>query len=203
MTPDAVLHLLLTYKYFILVPLAVFEGPVTCILVGFLASLGLMNPWLSFGVMALGDFLPDSVYYIIGRRMREGTFVRRFGSKIGITDEHLLSIENLWRKHTLKSMVFSKWAYGLSTPLLMTAGLSHVPALRFILLIIPLILFQDAVLIFVGYHFGSYYNLLAESIHFAGYIVTGLLICAVVAYISFSRYMKHKFLAAQHLHPPA
>ncbi len=62
------LVLLLTkYGYFILFPLAAIEGPVVSLVVGFLIYLGYFQFLPAYGILILGDRIPDAIYYYIGR----------------------------------------------------------------------------------------------------------------------------------------
>ena len=67
MDSSVALHLLMTYRYLILFPLAAVEGPIVALLVGFLISLGYFQFFPAFGIMILGDLIPDSFYYYLGR----------------------------------------------------------------------------------------------------------------------------------------
>ena len=51
------LTLLLTYKYLILFPIAVFEGPFAAIIVGFLSSSHIFNIFIVYLVVVLGDMV--------------------------------------------------------------------------------------------------------------------------------------------------
>ena len=60
------IQLLLTYRYVILVPLAIIEGPIVTIICGFLVTLKVFNPLLVYVVMVLGDIVGDGWPYYMG-----------------------------------------------------------------------------------------------------------------------------------------
>src|SRR3989338_9998595 len=117
-----IVGLIIQYRYFILFPLAALEGPVVAFAVGFLVSLGYFNPLLSYSILLLGDLIPDSICYYIGRHGERRALISRYGLKIGITEERFAVIKHLWHEHGFKTMFFSKLAYGFSTIFLIAAG---------------------------------------------------------------------------------
>jgi len=56
---DYAFSLLLTYKYLILIPLAVVEGPIITVIAGFLITLGYMNIFLVYLIVIAGDLAGD------------------------------------------------------------------------------------------------------------------------------------------------
>ena len=85
MTPDQIVVLVDQYKYLILLPFAVFEGPIATVIGGFLASIGVLNFFWVFVISVLGDFLGDSAWWAIGRAAPGGFLSRvlRGGGKEG------------------------------------------------------------------------------------------------------------------------
>ena len=65
-------------------------------------------------------------------------------------------LRHLWHTHTVKAMMITKFSYGLSTPLLITAGLVHVSFNKFWKLSALLAFMQYSVLVGLGYFFGGY-----------------------------------------------
>jgi len=62
-----IFNFLLQYRYLALFPLACIEGPILALVVGFMVHLGYFSFIPAYFIMVLGDFVPDSVYYFIGR----------------------------------------------------------------------------------------------------------------------------------------
>src|SRR5665213_3007702 len=191
MNPDIVLHIIIAYKYWMFVPLALMVGgPIVALLSGLLTSLGYLDVLPTYGMLILCDLIPDTIYYMLGRHTSVGSFLAHYGKKMGITDGGLDKIEYLWRHHTFKSMIFSKWAYGFSTPLLMSAGMAHLPFRKYAAYTLSITMTQYILLFFLGYYFGSSYKALVHSIQYFEYIVAGVLILIIVGYIAFTQYMK-------------
>ena len=57
---DQIIGWLLVYKYFILFPVMVIEGPIITIIAGFLSSLELLNPFLVYVVVVIADLTGSS-----------------------------------------------------------------------------------------------------------------------------------------------
>ena len=60
------IQLLLTYKYLILIPLAIIEGPIVAVIVGFFTTMHIFNFILSYVILVLGDIIGDGLIYYIG-----------------------------------------------------------------------------------------------------------------------------------------
>jgi membrane-associated protein len=190
--PETAVALLLHYKYWILFPLACFEGPLISVVVGFLVSLGYFNPLAAYAIFILGDVIPDGIYYYIGRYGKRAELVDRWGTKIGLGPKRVDAIARLWAEHPGKMMWVTKFAYGLSTPLLIFAGLVHVPAKTFFRYSVPYSLLQYAVLMTLGYFFGSSYILISGVFNGLGIAVTAVVIVGG-AYIAFTKYIRKQF----------
>ncbi len=197
------IELVLTYRYWILFPLACFEGPITGFVVGTLVALGYFNMFAVFGLLVMGDVVPDVTYYIVGRYGERRSLITRYMGKIGITAEHFGAIHRLWHEHTGKSMIFSKLAYGLSTPFLISAGVVHVGLKRFLRYSLPISIAQYTILMGLGYFFGAaYYPLITTSINGIGILIAATTLIAVGYYL-FTRYMRQKFLKMEHMEETA
>jgi membrane protein DedA with SNARE-associated domain len=192
MDPASIMSLLLMYRYWILLPLAIVEGPMLAFVCGILASLGILNPLIALGILVLGDIIPDTVFYFLGRYGRDYRFVKRIAAKIGINDEHFADAEKLWREHPGKTMLMSKFAYGIAAAFLFMAGLMRMPVHIFYGYSVSISILHYAIIMLVGYFFGS-------SILAAGDIVTMIEIGAaglallVAAYVITVWYMRKRF----------
>ncbi|HEY4487505.1 MAG TPA: hypothetical protein VI483_01935 [Candidatus Paceibacterota bacterium] len=152
MTVESLIELLLAYRYWILFPIAVIEGPFLALLVGSLSALGYFDPFLAYLVLISGDFVPDTILYLTGRWGKRAALIEKYGHRMGITADRFAVIERLWREHPKKTMVMSKLALGLSGPFLVSAGLSGLSPRLYYSVAIPITLIQYAVSLFVGYH---------------------------------------------------
>ena len=194
MSIDVIFQLLDTYRYWVLLPLAFFEGPMVGFVVGVFIALGYLNPIGAYAVLILGDMIPDTLYYHLGRYGKRFKFVARIENKAGVYQNHLEHMRSLWWNHTGKTMFISKLAYGLSTPFLISAGITGLPFKRFFLYAIVVTLSQYAVIMFLGYHFGNSLTLFTDVYMRVSYIIAGVLVLGIVYYIWLSRYVKKRFV---------
>ena len=183
MSPDSIAHIILQYRYWALFPIACFEGPLVSILIGFFISLGYFNPFAAYAILLAGDLVPDTIFYMIGRYGKRTSFMVRYGRKIGITPERFATIEQLWKTHPSKTMFMSKLAFGLSTIFLVLAGLVGLPPRTFYPIAILVTCAQYAILMTLGYYFGTSYLLIANTFEGIGLAVAGILILASAYYI--------------------
>ena len=153
----AVVALLEQYRYFILFPIACFEGPMVGFIAGTLIPLGYFSLLPLIVTLVLADVIPDISYYFFGRWGKEKSLVEKIGPKLRITPEHFEMVRDIWHRHPFKTMAVTKFAYGLSTPLLISAGLVHLPFQTFWKYSTILAFFQYSVLVGLGYFFGEYF----------------------------------------------
>lgn len=193
MSIDSILPLIQNYGYWILFPLAFFEGPITAFIAGTFVALGYFNIVSAYGIMLLGDLLPDVAYYLFGRYGEKKTLISRYAVKMGIKEEHFDAIRRLWQKHPGKTMFFSKLAYGLSTPFLVSAGLVGMSFRRFVQYAFPITIIQYGILLALGYYFGNSFKFVSEGVEIVQ-VATGGVVVVVVAYYFLTRYMRQKLL---------
>jgi membrane-associated protein len=186
-------HLLIEYRYWILFPLACFEGPLVSIAVGFAVGAGYFNPFIAYGILVLGDLIPDTGYYFVGRWGHRASFIKKYASKVGITEERFAIIERLWKKHPGKTMWTSKLAYGLSTPFLISSGLVDMPLQKFIYYALPITLIQYALLMTLGYFFGNSYTRIAGAFSGLETIIAAIVIGGGLYYL-LTRFMREQLL---------
>lgn len=177
--------LLTKYGYFILFPLAAIEGPIVSLVVGFLIYLGYLKFLPAYAILLLGDLIPDTVYYYIGRFGNRRKIMEKYGSRLNL-------IEKLWREHGKKTMFFSKLAYGLSGLFLISAGLVKMPFRKFISYAFPVTLFQYGVIMMIGYSLGHSYQIAERYIQYAYVIVATILILFIISYVLVMKYARRK-----------
>lgn len=157
---DNILHLLLVYRYHILFPVAVFEGPIATVIGGFLVSMGAMNPLIVYGIVIAGDAVGDTVYYLVGY-WSEG-FLMRHGRRFGITKEKMDRAKDYFRENHRKALVLSKLVHGIGTAGLVAAGSLKIPYKRFLLTCFLISLVQSGLLLMIGIFFGGAYVQIAR-----------------------------------------
>ena len=188
MTQSSLVSALITYRYAVLFPLAFLEGPVLSVLIGFLVFGGYLALAPSFAILLFADFCRDTASYLVGKLWHPKFATSRLGRR-------LKGMDHLWHTHIVKAMILSKWAYGLSFPLLISAGLARVPMRKFILIALSVTVFQYAILISLGYYVGQSYQIVSH------YLIDAQIFAAVGAVVFMLLIFSLSFLAKRKLPP--
>lgn len=173
------------YKYIVIFPLAIIEGPIITILSGFLASLGSLNPVFAYLVIVAGDVVGDSFYYLIGRYSNH--LPKKLISFFGLTKGRIIYMEEKFKNNPKKIFSFGKAAHGLGAIILFASGLSRYSYKKFLIYNLILTLIKSLILIVIGYYFGRAY------LSFKAYLDYGALFLAtlfVFIYVIFLKYSK-------------
>jgi len=185
---DSAIHLLETYKYLILFPLAIIEGPILTVIAGFLVSLGVMNAYIVYVIVVAGDIVGDAFYYGLGR-FGSGLLARH-GRWVGITPARLEQTKTFYHTHHFKSVVFSKMLYGIGLVGMIAAGSLKMPYRRFMLAASLVSLAQSTVLLLVGIFFGYAYVQIASYANEYAAIVSVAALAAIVVLASAAYFKK-------------
>jgi len=180
---DSILALLITYKYWVIFPIAVVEGPIIAVLTGFLASSGTVNFLLAYVLLIFADLVGDSLYYALGR-FGGNPFLKRWGHWVGVNEEKLLKLEHHFGQHGNKYLLFGK-TQGFGSAFLAAAGVIKMPFSRFIGVNTIGSALKVPVFLLIGYFFGAAYKQIDSTLTKAGLISFGIL--AILAIIYFLR----------------
>ncbi len=192
MDPTALMSVLLTYRYWVLFPLALVEGPMLAFVCGVLVSLGFLNPIITFCILVLGDILPDTLFYFSGRFGSERPIVKRLAARIGVTEAHFADAQQLWNTHPGKTMLMSKFAYGVSSAFLFMAGLMKMPSYTFYGYSISISIAHYLVIMAVGYYFGASLIAAGEVVQVVEYGIAGAALL-ISAYVTIMWYLRKSF----------
>ncbi|KKQ47448.1 MAG: hypothetical protein US65_C0010G0006 [Candidatus Yanofskybacteria bacterium GW2011_GWC2_37_9] len=175
-------ELLLTYKYLILIPLSIVEGPVLMIVCGPLIVLGILNPLLVYLIIVFGDIVGDFAQYYIGYRGK------RFLPYFKITEEKLEKAETYFNENYKKAIVMSKIVYGIGFTGLVAAGALHIPFGRYFKTCGIVSLIQYAIWFVIGILFGNMYVVIEKYLNYYAAIVS--LIILIILLFAFIRKYK-------------
>jgi len=183
--------LILRYKYPILFPLAVVEGPVLAMICGFLAREGVLALVPSFLVFYSADLVGDIGWYWIGRRWGH-RFIARFGRFISITEAHVAAVERIFARYHAPILLLSKVTMGLGFPgaTLFTAGLSKIPFGRYLALNALGQIVWTALLLALGWYLGSFYERVSGALGIVSAFAIMLVIIALL--FGFARFVRNE-----------
>jgi membrane protein DedA with SNARE-associated domain len=152
-------YLILTYKYWLLLPLVTIEGPIATMVSSFFVSLGVLNVYLVFVVVVLGDVLGDVIYYWIGRKGGK-KLVGKYGKRLGLTAERLEKTKNHTDRHLGKTVFIGKLIQAPVFIIMIAAGMTKYDFRKYIMLMILVSIPKALLYMVIGYYFGEYYQII-------------------------------------------
>jgi len=194
MSIDFVTQIILEYRYWILIPLSLIEGPVVAFIAGTLAAAGYFNMYFLATLFFVRDVGLDGIYYAIGHFGAKTAFVRRMLVKVGITADHLEQVRILWERRPGWTMFIGKLSYGIASAFIVVAGTVKMPLLTFFKYGSIVAVLQYGTLLFAGYYLGaSFGGNAAEIINNVQYVVAFAAI-VISGYYILSWRMRRKLL---------
>lgn len=187
---SAIISFILTYRYLVILPIAIFEGPIITIILAFLAAQGYFNVIPVYLILILGDLMGDMLYYGLGR-FGHSIATSVVGRKLGVKDHHLDRVDKHFKDHSGKTLLFGKWTHTVGAVILTSAGVAKMPMGKFLLYNLIGTLPKTLVLMFVGYYLGYAFLRINSVIEKVGFVLGALIVMGVLVYLA-TRYMKKK-----------
>jgi membrane protein DedA with SNARE-associated domain len=181
-----VVQWLLHYKYFVLLPIVMLEGPIITIIAGFLASLGYLDLLLAYVVVVGGDLIADSIYYAAGRWGKEH-LLGRWGKHVGLTRERITRLQDYFAKHKGKTLVGGKFTLGIGAPILAAAGMAKVPYWEFLGINLLATLPKSLILLLIGFFFGRGYTRISRYLDYTALGMLALAGLFIILYLTMRR----------------
>lgn len=196
MTIAGFLALFATYKYFILFPIAILEGHIISLIVGFLGRLGYLNPLIGGVVIMSGNLTGDIILYWLGYHKGEA-FLGRWGKYIGVTADRIEKSRTYFQQYHGRILFLAKLTngFGLITAILFTAGLARVPFRSYLFWNILGEAVWTFALVSLGYFFGNVYAQVGDAISKVGLI--GAIALGLVILLQAYRYGISRYLATR------
>ncbi|MEI6528502.1 MAG: hypothetical protein WCO10_02400 [bacterium] len=185
--------LLLKYKYLILFPMALFEGPITAIISGYLLSIGVLDLGIVVIIFLLADIIPDSLFYFTGYLGYKNAFINKHILNAKIIQNQREMTESWWRKYPGRMTSFAKLISGMAIPSFVSAGILRVPYKKIFPYISLLTALKYGLIVFLGYLAGASYRTYVGYIKNI-YLYIPLAVAGLFAgYYLLSRYIKNKY----------
>lgn len=157
-------HLIALYGYFAIFPLSIVEGPIITMLGGFFVRLGVLDPFLVYIIVVVGDAMGDGLYFAIGYfagRKFIDWIVRIFRIKNGYEER----ASKHFNDHGYKTLIAAKLLQGAGPVGLIAAGSSGMPYGRYMRMCVSVSLVQSAIFLIVGILFGHAYAELSKTLN--------------------------------------
>lgn len=172
---------LLRYKYAVLFPIAVVEGPIITVIGGFLAAHQYLNIFAVYVIVVIADMAGDWAYYLIGQ-YGGAPFLKRWGKYLGVATVDVEKLRGHFSAHAGKTLVLAKITQVASAPVLVAGGMVKMPLHRFLGFVFLGELPKTLILLLVGYYFGAAYQRINNYFDYATLITLGIFIVLVIAY---------------------
>lgn len=187
-----IVSLLLAYRYWVIVPLSIVEGPIVAFVGGTLAATGFLSLWWLIVLFFISDMAKDGFYYALGHYGTKWRLTQKILSKIGVTEEHFKEVRRVWETHPLRTMFFGKIAYGIATGFIVLAGAIEMRLATFFTYGAIVTVLQYGFLLFVGFFFGNVLGAtVPHLIQNIQYAIAGIAAFIVLYYLFSMRVKRH------------
>jgi membrane protein DedA with SNARE-associated domain len=182
----------LLYRYPILFPLAVIEGPVLMIFSGFLVRIGTFEFWPAYLILMAGDLTGDVMWYLVGRHGAR-RIIGRYGKFFNLTESSVEKMEHLFHKHQGRILFISKitTGFGFAIATLIAAGAARVPFRKYLTINFLGEFIWVGILMGIGFFFGNVYTAVSKGFRWVA--ITGIIAFGITAMYFFSTAMKKRF----------
>ncbi len=179
----SILLILEKYKYIVIFPIAVIEGPIIIVISGFLVYLGYLNFVIAYIFLVVGDLVGDSMYYGIGKYLHSSPWMQKVARHFGYNENSAKVIENHFKNHTIKTLILAKVSHGLGIPVQITAGIAKLNFSKYITIETAGTLVKTLGLMILGYYVGGSYVKINSYLHNISYIALGLGLATILTFI--------------------
>lgn len=160
------------------------EGPVVGLLAGFFSHVNHIQLVYGYLTHVAGDLSADMMYFSIGYFG---------GKKILPKISHLLKFKpeeskragDMFKRHSYKIIIFGKISHVFGFPILIGVGLSRYSWLKFLVFDLIATFIKSAVLIGLGYYFGSLWKQIDNILTYIS--LTGIILLIIFALYYFIR----------------
>ena len=184
MSSEALLALLVGFKYLALYILVIVEGFFTTVAGGALAAQGIMNLFAVMAIVVLGDITSDFLYFNFGKKISK----TRFAKFLGLAPTQIHRVERIFTKHGPNTIIVAKLSSYLAVPVIVSAGAIHMPKKTFWSYCAFAATLKATVFVLLGYYFGTQIH---HIVH-AAIIVSIIISITVTGYVIGSHYLSTK-----------
>ncbi len=190
---DDLLVILEQYKYILIFPIIVLEGPIITVICGFLVYLGHLNGPATYMMLVVGDLLGDILHWLLGRYFKYKPWFRKVAGVFGFDDEKEKVLEDHFKKHPGKTVLLAKVSHGVGGFIQTTAGVAKVDFWVFTKYSFIGTVPKALVLFFIGYYLGSSYEIIDNYLDYIAYFSITIVIF-IILYFLLKKYAKRRLI---------
>ncbi len=192
-SPTDALNILEHYKYLLIFPIAVIEGPIIIIISGFLIYQGYLNALTAYVILVIADTMGDLLYYSIGRFWRRLQWLKKYARWLGYSEKSEAFLEGHFKNHKGKTFLLAKVSHGIGGAVQISAGIAKVDIKVFLMYSLAGTLVKTYLLLLVGFHVGNSY-IKIDGIFNRIALITFITVSSVIIfYVFISKYAKRYF----------
>jgi membrane-associated protein len=173
-----IVYLLTQYRYFILFPLAIVEGPILAVIAGFLCINGFLNVFVVYPIIVLGDIIGDSIVYTFGR-WGVPAFIKKMARRVAVKPEKINSVRAYFDSNPNKTISLSKVTLGIGVAGIYLAGNTKIPYERFIRICLVTSALQYIIYLCMGLLFGDAYKQINHYLNFFAALTVTVTLCII------------------------
>jgi membrane protein DedA with SNARE-associated domain len=183
---------LFVYRYPIVFPLAIAEGPIVMLLSGLLVRIGFFEFWPIYLLLIAGDLTGDIVWYFVGKHGAR-SLIDKYGHFFNLNEKDIEFAEDFFHKNQTRILFISKltMGFGFAIATLVAAGAARVPFKKYFVINLLGGFVWTGILMGVGYFFGNFYLFLNKGLRWM--FIVALIILAMIATYGFGKAMKKNF----------
>jgi len=187
------LLLLEHYKYILIFPIIILEGPIITVICGFLVYLGQLNGPATYIMLVTGDLIGDILHWALGRYFKNRPWFRRVASIFGYDDEKEKRLEAHFKNHPGKTVLIAKVSHGIGGFIQTVAGIAKIDFWKFTIFSFIGTVPKALALFLLGYYLGSSYLKIDSYLDYIAYFVISIVILVSI-YLLLKKYVKRKLI---------
>jgi len=151
------LGLILHFRYLILVPLFIIEGPALTFIAAILCAQGYFESSDIIIVAVICNIIGDYLHYLFGR-YGGIAIIEKWGKYIHVTPAQIALLERHFEKHGGKTLILGKLSVALGSVPLMAAGVAKYSQWKFLLTNLVVEIPKTFAIFEFGFYLGAVYN---------------------------------------------
>lgn len=189
---DHILVVLEHYKYILIFPIMIIEGPIITVISGFLAYLGFLNVFITYPLLVVGDLIGDCLYYGIGTYSGHYSWMRKTRTYLGYDEKSEAFLKNHFETHPTKTLWIAKISHGFGIPVQITAGISKMNLFKYVSIELIGTMVKTLILFVVGFCLGSSYAKIDGYFDIVAFVSTSIIILLLL-WLILRKYIKNYF----------
>ncbi len=187
-----ILSVLGQYKYWVIFPIALIEGPIITVISGFLVNLGVLQGFVAYCVLVVADVLGDTLYYFAGRYWKHSSWIKKIVKFFGYDENTEKYLEEHFRKHKFKTFLIGKFTHGIGGMIEIASGIAGIRFWEYLFISFITTLPKAFILFFIGYYAGTYYEKINDYLQNVAFFTVTIVVFFVL--FAISNRIKNNFL---------